>query len=79
MRCLIDVTDIVDKAGHVETRWIYRLRPIENQPRGQGGIRTLGTVSGTLAFQASPFDHSGTCPIGRMRPFERALSLYRIR
>ncbi len=29
---------------------------------GQGGIRTLGTVSRTHAFQASPFDHSGTCP-----------------
>ena len=29
---------------------------------GQGGIRTLGTIAGTLAFQASPFDHSGTCP-----------------
>ncbi len=29
---------------------------------GQRGIRTLGTVSGTLAFQASPFDHSGICP-----------------
>ncbi len=30
---------------------------------GEGGIRTLGTVQHrTLAFQASPFDHSGTSP-----------------
>ncbi len=29
---------------------------------GQGGIRTHGTVSGTHAFQACPFDRSGTCP-----------------
>jgi hypothetical protein len=30
---------------------------------GEEEIRTLGTVTGTLAFQASPFDHSGTSPI----------------
>ena len=29
---------------------------------GQGGIRTLGNIAATHAFQASPFDHSGTCP-----------------
>src|SRR5690625_1920305 len=29
---------------------------------GEGGIRTLGTRKGTLAFQASPIDHSGTSP-----------------
>ena len=29
---------------------------------GQGGIRTLGTLSCTHAFQACPFDRSGTCP-----------------
>ncbi len=30
---------------------------------GEGGIRTLGTVQHrTLAFQASPFNHSGTSP-----------------
>ena len=30
---------------------------------GEGGIRTLGTREGTLTFQASPIDHSGTSPI----------------
>ena len=30
---------------------------------GWGGIRTHGTVSGTHAFQACPFDHSGTHPV----------------
>ena len=29
---------------------------------GEGGIRTRGTREGTLAFQASPFDRSGTSP-----------------
>ena len=29
---------------------------------GKGGIRTLGTVSCTLAFQASTFNHSATFP-----------------
>ena len=30
---------------------------------GQGGIRTLGTVSSTHTFQACSFDHSDTCPL----------------
>ena len=29
---------------------------------GQGGIRTLGDVTATHAFQACSFDHSDTCP-----------------
>jgi len=29
---------------------------------GQRGIRTLGTLSRTHAFQACPFDRSGICP-----------------
>ena len=29
---------------------------------GQGGIRTLGWLSPTHAFQACPIDRSGTCP-----------------
>ena len=33
---------------------------------GEGGIRTLGTDEGTHAFQASPFDRSGTSPLGRL-------------
>ena len=36
-----------------------RKQPFES---GEGGIRTLGTREGTLAFQASPFDRSGTSP-----------------
>ena|GEM_PF-7107228 len=41
----------------------------QNTPRvrgissgGEGGIRTLGTVSRTHDFESSPFDHSGTSP-----------------
>ena len=34
-----------------------------NLKSGQGGIRTLGDVAATPAFQASPFDRSGTCPL----------------
>ena len=34
----------------------------KNRAGGEEEIRTLGTVTGTLAFQASPFDHSGTSP-----------------
>jgi hypothetical protein len=34
---------------------------------GEKGIRTLGTITGTLAFQASPFDHSGISPFLRYR------------
>ena len=29
---------------------------------GQGGIRTLGDIAATHAFQACSFDHSDTCP-----------------
>ena len=29
---------------------------------GRGGIRTRGTSKGSHAFQAGPFDHSGTLP-----------------
>ena len=29
---------------------------------GQRGIRTLGTLSRTHAFQACAFNHSATCP-----------------
>src|SRR5690606_6140054 len=32
---------------------------------GGGGIRTHGTPEGTLVFETSPFDHSGTPPNGR--------------
>ncbi len=43
-----------------------RLLGLLNAPKNRAGgeeeIRTLGTVTGTLAFQASPFDHSGTSP-----------------
>ena len=40
------------------------LRPLQhvNFLCGKGEIRTLGTVSRTLAFQASAFDHSATFP-----------------
>jgi hypothetical protein len=30
---------------------------------GQGGIRTLGDITATHAFQACSFDHSDTCPL----------------
>ena len=29
---------------------------------GEGGIRTLGTLSGTLVFKTSTFNHSATSP-----------------
>ena len=29
---------------------------------GEGGIRTPGTREGTLDFESSPFNHSGTSP-----------------
>ena len=32
------------------------------QDGGQGGIRTLGDIAATHAFQACSFDHSDTCP-----------------
>ena len=31
-------------------------------PGGEDGIRTHGTIACTYAFQAHPFDHSGTSP-----------------
>ena len=31
---------------------------------GEGGIRTLGTLASTPAFQAGSFDHSDTSPKG---------------
>jgi hypothetical protein len=31
---------------------------------GEGGIRTLGTLASTPAFQAGSFDHSDTSPEG---------------
>ena len=42
---------------HGEGLQRYLYFPMENG--GQGGIRTLGDVSATPAFQASPFDRSG--------------------
>ena len=33
---------------------------------GETGIRTLGTVSRTHAFQACPFDHSGISPLDNL-------------
>jgi hypothetical protein len=37
--------------------------PLEDsEASGQGGIRTLGDISATHAFQACSFDHSDTCP-----------------
>ena len=29
---------------------------------GEGGIRTLGTFTGSTVFETAPFDHSGTSP-----------------
>ena len=29
---------------------------------GEGGIRTLGTIAGTLVFETNAFDHSATSP-----------------
>ena len=38
------------------------LYPRSTRNGGQGGIRTLGDVTATHAFQACSFDHSDTCP-----------------
>lgn len=41
-------------------------RPLElgtSHHGGQGGIRTLGDITATHAFQACSFDHSDTCPL----------------
>lgn len=43
-------------------RLLSLLKALKNRAGGEEEIRTLGTVTGTLAFQASPFDHSGTSP-----------------
>ena len=43
-------------------RLLRLLKGLKNRTGGEEEIRTLGTVTGTLAFQASPFDHSGTSP-----------------
>ena len=40
---------------------------------GEAGIRTRGTLAGTLGFQPSPFGRSGTSPRGR-RPMGRSIS-----
>jgi hypothetical protein len=33
---------------------------------GEGGIRTLGTLTRSTVFETAPFDHSGTSPSGLM-------------
>ena len=46
-------------------RWFLSCGKIRIQPfgsRGQGGIRTLGELTPTHAFQACSLDHSDTCP-----------------
>jgi hypothetical protein len=43
---------------------------------GEGGIRTHGRVSPTLAFEASSFDHSDTSPRGEdLRLTDASLTL----
>ena len=34
---------------------------------GEGGIRTLGTVTRTTVFETVPFNHSGTSPHGEIQ------------
>ena len=41
---------------------LQAVAPLGRRPGGEEGIRTPGTIARTLAFQASPFDHSGTSP-----------------
>lgn len=61
-------TDTVRYADRVNWRVISRSISILRQwiafykYGGQGGIRTLGTLTSSHTFQACPFDHSGTCP-----------------
>ena len=31
---------------------------------GRGGIRTPGTIARSVLFESTPFDHSGTLPLG---------------
>ena len=35
---------------------------VHDLTRGEGGIRTLGTVARTTVFETVPIDHSGTSP-----------------
>ena len=58
------------------------------QLSGEGGIRTLGTRKGTLAFQASPFDHSGNslyrllwsgCKFSRIRDKDKKVEAFSYR
>ena len=40
---------------------------------GEGGIRTLGTLTRTTVFETAPFDRSGTSPLVRLKPREGAI------
>jgi hypothetical protein len=52
----------VARVGDVATLlWKKRFRETINDG-GEGGIRTPDTLSGTLAFEASAFNHSATSP-----------------
>ena len=51
----------VKRAGRPMNIW--RAKKITKKHGGETGIRTLGTVSRTLPFQGSPFDHSGISPL----------------
>ena len=46
---------------------------------GRGGIRTPGTIARSMLFESTPFDHSGTLPVGRVfcpnLPFVQAIWL----
>ena len=64
-RAYAGIRDGESGAGSPEASDFLDSEALEEVPLddgGQGGIRTHGTVSGTHAFQACPFDHSGTCP-----------------
>lgn len=37
-------------------------RATRRENGGEGGIRTLGTITRTTVFETAPFDHSGTSP-----------------
>lgn len=41
----------------------HAVATLQRSEGGKGGIRTLGTIARTLAFQASTFNHSATFPI----------------
>jgi hypothetical protein len=36
---------------------------VHRVPGGRGGIRTLGTVAGSLVFKTSALDHYATLPL----------------